>query len=87
VKLSLSRDVVVTNIENGAVLLDGRRGRYWQLNESGATALQTLLAGTAPAAVAARLASGTPVPDEEALRDVLALIEALRQARLLEVSR
>lgn len=85
-KLSLSRDVIVTTIENGAVILDGRHGRYWQLNESGATALNTLLAGTAPAAVAAQLASGTPVPDDQALRDVLALIEALQRARLLVVS-
>jgi hypothetical protein len=87
VKLSLSRDVIVTDIENGAVILDGRHGRYWQLNESGATVLHTLLAGTAPAAVAAQLTCDTPVPDEQALRDVLALIEALRQARLVEVSR
>jgi len=85
-KLSLSRDVVVTTIENGAVILDGRHGRYWQLNESGATALHTLLAGTAPAAVVAQLASGTPVPDDQALKDVLALIEALQRARLLVVS-
>jgi hypothetical protein len=85
-KLSLPRDVIVTTIENGAVILDGRHGRYWQLNESGATALNTLLAGTAPAAVAAQLASGTPVPDDQALRDVLALIEALQAARLLVVS-
>jgi len=39
-----------------------------------------------PAAVAAQLASGTPVPDDQALKDVLALIEALQRARLLVVS-
>jgi hypothetical protein len=87
VKVSLSRDVIVTPVENGAVILDGRVGRYWQLNESAAAALNTLLTGTTPAAVAAQMSSTAPVSDDQALKDVLALIEALREARLVVVSR
>ncbi|TQF04922.1 lasso peptide biosynthesis PqqD family chaperone [Kitasatospora acidiphila] len=84
-KLSLARDVTLTPIETGAVLLDGRHGRYWKLNGSGAAVLRGLLDGDAPEAVAAGLTAGTEVADDEACRDVWALIEALSSARLVEV--
>jgi hypothetical protein len=85
-KLSLSRDITVTPVDNGAVILDGRRGRYWQLNESAATALRALLDGISPAEAATRLAAAAPVSDKQALKDVQTLIEALRQAQLVVVS-
>lgn len=84
-KLSLARDVTITPIESGAVLLDGRRGRYWQLNVSGAAALQMLLAGNTLDATAANLSSSASVTDARLERDVTALIDALRAARLVEV--
>ncbi|WP_030376989.1 MULTISPECIES: lasso peptide biosynthesis PqqD family chaperone [unclassified Streptomyces] len=86
-KLSLARDVTLTPLETGAVLLDGRHGRYWQLNESGSAILRSLLDGDAPNAAAASLTAAAPVDDARAKRDVLALIDALSAAKLVEVSR
>jgi hypothetical protein len=85
-KLSLARDVTLTPIDSGAVLLDGRRGRYWQLNRSGSTVLGKLLAGDGPEVAAASLSASAPVSDVQARQDVLALIDALSAADLVEVS-
>jgi len=81
--LTISRDVTLTDVETGLVILDGRRGRYWQLNSPGATALRMMLGGSSPQKAAAELASGTAVSGEQALDDVLALVDALRKAKLV----
>ncbi|WP_327697687.1 MULTISPECIES: lasso peptide biosynthesis PqqD family chaperone [unclassified Streptomyces] len=85
-KLSLARDVTLTSVDTGAVLLDGRRGRYWQLNQSGSAILRRLLDGETPAATAASLSAAAPVSEEQARQDVLALVESLSAANLVEVS-
>ncbi|POX37203.1 PqqD family protein [Streptomyces sp. Ru73] len=82
----LSPHVSLTRNEGGAVLLDERRGDYWQLNHTGAAVLDTLLAGGTPADAARTLADGHPVPADRALGDVTALIDSLRSARLVETS-
>ncbi|MFD7377437.1 lasso peptide biosynthesis PqqD family chaperone [Streptomyces mirabilis] len=85
-KLTLARDVTLTVVDSGAVLLDGRRGRYWQLNHSGAGVLRQLLDGTATDAAAAGLCAAAPVSDDQARQDVQALIDALSAAKLVEVA-
>ncbi|WP_338695983.1 lasso peptide biosynthesis PqqD family chaperone [Streptomyces sp. Q6] len=85
-KLSLARDVTLTDVESGAVLLDGRHGRYWQLNASGTAVLRRLLDGHAPDEVAASMSEVAPVAEDRARQDVRALIDSLSAAHLLEVS-
>ena len=85
-KLTLARDVTLTAVESGAVLLDGRRGRYWQLNQSGAGVLRRLLDGEAPETAAAGLCAAAPVSGDRARQDVQALIDALSAADLVEVA-
>jgi hypothetical protein len=85
-KVSLARDVTLTSVEAGAVILDGRRGRYWQVNGSGAVVLQALLDGDTPAAIAARLSATAPVTREQVMADVSALVDALAAANLVQVS-
>jgi Coenzyme PQQ synthesis protein D (PqqD) len=84
-KVSLARDVTITHVEEGAVLLDGRRGKYWQVNGSGAVVLRALLDGESPEAVAARLCARAPVASDKAMADVTALISALSAASLVDV--
>lgn len=43
--LRLAEHVSLTSTEDGAVLLDERTGRYWQLNSTGFVVLHTLLEG------------------------------------------
>ncbi|MFE6908569.1 lasso peptide biosynthesis PqqD family chaperone [Streptomyces erythrochromogenes] len=86
-KLNLARDVTLTSLDSGAVLLDGRRGRYWQLNQSGSAILRRLLDGDAPDEAAASLSAAAPVSEDQARRDVMALIDALSTAQLVEVAR
>jgi hypothetical protein len=85
-KLSIAPDVTVTPMEAGAVVLDGRRGRYWQLNATGAAVLQTLRDGRDAEAAADLLSADGAVTAEQALADVRALIDSLIEARLLEVA-
>ncbi|MGA5145594.1 lasso peptide biosynthesis PqqD family chaperone [Streptomyces griseoincarnatus] len=85
-KLSLARDVTLTPVDSGAVLLDGRRGRYYQLNTSGSAILHKLLDGDTPAAAAASLSESAPVSEERVHQDVLALVRSLSEADLVEVT-
>ncbi|MER5219409.1 lasso peptide biosynthesis PqqD family chaperone [Streptomyces flaveus] len=85
-KLNLARDVTLTPVDSGAVLLDGRRGRYWQLNETGSTILRKLLDGETPDTTAASLSASAPVSEVQAHRDVMALVDSLSAANLVEVS-
>ncbi|MCF1594969.1 lasso peptide biosynthesis PqqD family chaperone [Streptomyces muensis] len=81
--ISLADGVSLAETESGAVLLDERSGRYWQLNGSGARVLSALLAGQTAAQAGATAANGTRVPPERAEGDVRALLEKLRQAGLV----
>jgi Coenzyme PQQ synthesis protein D (PqqD) len=85
VKVNLARDVTITPIEEGAVLLDGRRGRYWQVNGSGATALRALLDGESLEVIAVRLSATVPVSSEQVMADVKGLINALSDASLVDI--
>jgi hypothetical protein len=80
--LELGKDVAFTETEDGAVLLDQRSGKYWQLNGSGELILRTLLAGGDPQRAAEAVAARYPVDAERALTDVETLVQALRAARL-----
>lgn len=80
---TLSRDVLVTGVKDESVILDGRRGRYFQLNATGTAALTLLLDGVRPEQAAARIAEGSGASGERVFQDVLALIDALRRARLV----
>ena len=84
--VKLARDVTLTDVDSGAVLLDGRRGRYWQLNHSGSAVLRRLLDGEAPGSVAASLAISAEVDPDQVAHDLTTLVDALTAAHLLEVA-
>lgn len=81
--MRLRTDVSTTETGNGAVLLDERAGRYWQLNPTGARVLRLLLNGAATHQIAQALAEGHPVSTEQAAADVAAFLQHLRTAGLL----
>ncbi|MGW5003096.1 lasso peptide biosynthesis PqqD family chaperone [Streptomyces hydrogenans] len=82
--LRLRTDISTVALEDGAVLLDQRTGRYWQLNESGAYTLRRILAGKSPAQAASEIAAHYGVEAEVARADVAAVIKQLQSALLLE---
>jgi hypothetical protein len=81
--LRLRKGVSVTETEDGAVLLDQRSGRYWQLNPSGSLVLSTLLAGGTAEQAADAVVARYPVDAGRALADVRSLMDTLRAARLV----
>ncbi|WP_230423584.1 lasso peptide biosynthesis PqqD family chaperone [Streptomyces radicis] len=81
--LKLRADVTAADTEGATVLLDGRSGRYYQLNATGALVLRDLLAGAAPGEIAGRLAATRPVTTERARADVAALLDHLTRAGLV----
>jgi hypothetical protein len=83
--LSFPPDVTTVDTGDGLVLLDEKKGRYWQLNGAGAAAVRMLLDGDPPPVVAARLAGDFPGASQRALADVESLISALTRARLVVV--
>ncbi|MBV9160086.1 MAG: lasso peptide biosynthesis PqqD family chaperone [Pseudonocardiales bacterium] len=81
--LQLRTDVSATDTNDGAVLLDERAGRYWQLNITGALVLRLLLGGAAPDHIAQTLADRHKVSTEQAAADVATLLQHLRTAGLV----
>lgn len=81
--LTLSVDIVVTDVEDGMILLDQRKGSYWHLNATGALTVRLLQAGISPQQIAATLAERFPDAADSSLGDVEALLEALQKARLM----
>lgn len=82
--LALAPDVSVTDTEDGGmVLLDGRTGRYWQLNPTGGLIVRLLLSeGSAPAA-ASRLRQRFPQEKDRIDGDVDGILRTLRDRRLV----
>jgi hypothetical protein len=85
-KLSIARDITITPMEAGAVILDGRRGRYWQLNGTGAVVLHSLSEGGTLESAAELLAANSSVSLEQAMADARALVDSLVKANLVEVA-
>jgi len=81
--VALSADVSATEVDDGLVLLDQRKGSYWHLNGTGAMALRLLLAGSSPQEAAAQITERFPDAADRALTDVEALLRASREARLV----
>ena len=81
--LRLHPDVSAAYTGTGAVLLDQRTGRYWQVNDTGAEVLRALAATGSADRVADRLAEYYDVTPETIARDVAELLDALRAGGLL----
>ena len=66
------------------VLLDERTGHYWQLNSTGASVLTRLLDGQQPEQIAVQLAERYELSVDVIQSDVIAVVDQLRDARLVE---
>ncbi|GAA3168217.1 lasso peptide biosynthesis PqqD family chaperone [Nonomuraea salmonea] len=82
-RVNLRPGVTLTLIDEVAVLLDERTGRYRQLNATGALVLRSLLAGQSQDGAAADLVRTCPGAAPTADADVAALVAQLRAANLL----
>ncbi len=80
---SLAPYVTATYTEHGVVLLDERSGRYWQMNDTGATVLRQLLGGGTVEAAIADLRHHFPEVPDEVSADVRKLLDALLTAKLV----
>ncbi|MFE7135729.1 lasso peptide biosynthesis PqqD family chaperone [Streptomyces sp. NPDC057638] len=81
---TLAPHITLTETDGGLVLLDERAGRYWQMNDTGALVLRTLLdGGTTDTALAALRERFPAVDPERAAADVRKLVAALRAAKMV----
>ncbi|MGC0421431.1 lasso peptide biosynthesis PqqD family chaperone [Embleya sp. AB8] len=83
-KLRLTTHTVSTDTDDGAVLLSRRTGDYWQLNQTGAYALQRLLAGHTVDQVAEEFATRFDIAPAQAHQDLTTMTEQLRSSGLVE---
>ncbi|MFG2908588.1 lasso peptide biosynthesis PqqD family chaperone [Kitasatospora sp. NPDC048286] len=79
----LRADVTLAPTDDGAVVLDERSGRYFQLNRTGLLILRALLDGRAADEIAADLTARHPVTADRARTDVERLHQDLRAAGLV----
>ncbi|EME99328.1 lasso peptide biosynthesis PqqD family chaperone [Streptomyces mobaraensis NBRC 13819 = DSM 40847] len=80
--LRFAPDVATAETEYGTVLLDQRKGRYWELNPTGTLVVRTLLDGGGEADAVEALVGAFAVDRERAAADVAALVALLRDAGL-----
>jgi PqqD family protein of HPr-rel-A system len=83
VEFVLETDVVCAPVGEGSVLLDQRRGCYFQLNATGTLIVRSLAEGATVAEMAAALRERYGIVAERAESDVAALVEALRARGLV----
>jgi coenzyme PQQ synthesis protein D (PqqD) len=82
--ITLRDGVHLTTFPDGAVLLDTRTGRYWQLNTTAALLLQALLEGASVQQASRQLAERHPqLSPDQAGHDLDGLLEQLRDAGLV----
>ena len=81
--MNLRDDVTLAETPDGTVLLDGRSGRYWQLNPTGSRVLTWLLDGLSQDEAATCLADRHSLPLEKSAADVSSLVDQLRSAGLV----
>jgi hypothetical protein len=86
IMLTLPRNVVHTETDYGAVLLDAGTGRYWTLNPTGALVVRVLLGGGSIADAADAVAGDYEVDAATASQDVDILLAQLREAGLITTS-
>lgn len=84
--LRLTTDTVATDTNEGAVLLSQRTGNYWQLNQTGAYALQRLLDGCTVDQVVEEFAARFDIAPAQAHQDLTAMTEQLQSSGLVEAA-
>ncbi|WP_333738747.1 lasso peptide biosynthesis PqqD family chaperone [Streptomyces sp. IBSBF 2806] len=80
--LRFGDDVSTAETDYGTVLLDERAGAYWELNPTATLVVRTLLDGGEESDAAAALVRKFDIDEEQALRDVEALVGQLRGSGL-----
>ncbi|MBG0569195.1 lasso peptide biosynthesis PqqD family chaperone [Actinoplanes aureus] len=78
--LRLHDDIVLNETEYGAVLLNQRRGTYWQLNPTGTAIIKAMLENDDVEATAKVLAERFDVDFERACQDVRSLVAEMQAA-------
>ncbi|MFR9806441.1 lasso peptide biosynthesis PqqD family chaperone [Pseudonocardia sp. RS010] len=84
--MRLHPDVLLTDTDDGAVLLHQQTGRFWQLNRTGSRLLHRLLEGEAPEVIAADLAARHQVDPGQVTEDVRTVVTQLADAQLVTSS-
>lgn len=82
--MRLRRDIAISETADGLLLRDERRGRDWQLNAAGAFVLRAMLAGRGGEELSLSVALKRHIDPDEARRDITALTDYLRAARVVE---
>lgn len=81
--MRLQKYVSLTDTEEGAVLLNEKTGKYWQLNRSGARTVRALIAGHTIEEIGRDWATNYAMELDEVTTHLADLVEQLRQAKLV----
>jgi hypothetical protein len=81
--MKLQKCVSLTETDEGAVLLNEKTGKYWQLNRSGAHALRELLAGDTIEGIGREWSTNYKMEFDKVTRHLADLVEQLREAKLV----
>ncbi|MFJ2620318.1 PqqD family peptide modification chaperone [Glutamicibacter sp. NPDC087344] len=82
--MKLCKHVSLAGDDNGANLLDGKRGTYFQLNATGSIILHRLLSGETIGEIASYLSSEFSVDSVSCAQDIESLANLLKKKGLVE---
>ncbi|GGM47284.1 hypothetical protein GCM10011608_35030 [Micromonospora sonchi] len=82
--IRLKQGLSIVEVEDGKVLLDTRRGVYWHLNGTAITMLEELERGRDFDDLMKEIATTVGVDEQQIRNDHLALIEELREAKIVD---
>ncbi|WP_167203080.1 lasso peptide biosynthesis PqqD family chaperone [Actinomyces respiraculi] len=81
--LKFSDSTIVRESDDGALMLDTRRGTYWHLNETGLRLVRAVRAGKSVDDVASEIAREHGVERTVVRNDLDSLIADMKRAKLL----
>ena len=81
--IQFNEHVTMTRTEYGAVLLDQKQGKYWQLNPTATMVADALLAGRSVPDALAEVMRAFDVDQQRAAADVTALVDGMRAAGVI----
>lgn len=82
--MRLASGVTMTQVEEGTVLFDARRGKYWHLNDVGVEVVNGVVNGRPVTTIAQEISERTGADETVVTTDCQELLRQLRDAKLVK---
>lgn len=78
--MRLGEGVILSHVDDGAIVLDSNRGVYFRLNRTASFILEGLLSGQSREEMSRRMSVSMEVDEREALNDIDSIVAQMSEA-------